>query len=263
VNKLLILVFGLIFSTSTLALDNNIYVSSKGDLFQFKSNKLRQVDTFVQKNMIELQKAILPKNELSAIFQALKVVGCRKVHIQQLSNFSPYNNFEHFSQYFEVLRIDKKLIAIVDKNIKKIKTVGIYNRATSSLCSTGIYTNAVFFNKKTNDLYFAKCDKGNCITSWMNGDISKAKPNEIATFKGDVIDMGYDNQSFSIITLVRKLKKKNGLFSSFFSNLGHGRDDYDLYIYKYNTKTGKIKSHLIGKDVTNPTFWIEQSWLTM
>jgi hypothetical protein len=261
VNKLLILVVALILSTFVYAQDKSIYLNTQGDTFKFKNNKLTKVSIQLEHNKIKLQQAFLPKNEIASLFQSLKQAGCQQVNKKNLSNFSPYDDFKHFSRYFELLTINKELIAIVDKNTPKSKTIAIYNQGTSSVCSTGIYADAVFFDSENSNLYFAKCENDSCIVSRINGVTNQTKLDKIMSIQGDVVDIGYDSKSGNIIVLVRKFKEIDGFFGKLLSKVGHGREKYDLFTYTFNTKTNKEISHLIVEDIVNPTFWIDQSWM--
>ena len=260
-NKLLILVSALVLSTLVSAQDKSIYFNTQGDTFQFKNNKLNKASIRTPHNKVKLQQAFLPVNEYASMFQSLKQGGCQKVNKKTLSNFSPYDDFEHFSQYFELLTIDKDLIAFVDKNTPKPKTVAIYNQSTSSVCSTGIYADAVFFDSEKSNIYFAKCENGSCIVSRINGVSNQAKLDVIMSIQGDVVDMGYENQSGNVIVLVRKFKEIDGFIGKLLSKVGHGREKYDLFTYTFNTKSSKKTPLIIAEDIVNPTFWIDQSWI--
>ena len=262
VNKTLIFFIGITISYAALPFTQNIFVSTDGDIFQYKGDKLDKVEAKVEtiESRIFLSKKQLVSNELASVFQALKLPGCRDIQNDSSADFSPYNSNEHFLRYFETLIFKNGLIVIVRKSSSKPKTVAIYAQKNGFVCSTGVSSNSVFLDQLSKQLYFTLCDNNRCQIFRIKGQNNSAQPENIMEVQGEVMDIGYDEKTNHLIILVRKYTHQDGLLGKLFAKVGHGREKYDLFLHALNLESNKKTKALIAKDIVNPTLWLNQLW---
>ncbi len=262
-NKLLILFIGLMLSYSSLSQAQKIYVRTDGDTFQYTENTLKKIDISAERkeSNISLMRKELTPNEFASVFQSFKVAGCRNVKISESSvNFTPYKSYEHFVRYYEAYDFNNGLVAVIDKRTSKTKTIAVYDYERSQVCSTGVAASAAFFLRQLNTMFFAECVEQTCSIFQLSGLNVNTPIERIMDIQGEVVDMGYNQNLKSLIVLVRNFKEEDGVSGRLLSKIGHGREKYDLYSYEYKIQSKKEARSIVGKNIVNPSFWIEQSW---
>lgn len=129
------------------------------------------------------------------------------------------------------------------------------------VCSTGLNASAAVFLEESQFLYFAECKNDKCGIFQLGGLAIDSQLKNTLNVEGEVIDIGYHTNTGSLIVLVKEYKGYAGSLGRALSKVGHGREKYDLFVYKTKVKSNVTTKHLVGEDIVNPTFRIEQSWL--